>query len=68
MQQAFGAVEIERTMRDDGITIGHGVVRIGDSIVEVAEASEQWVATRSALHLYVADIWGNHWYISRFNG
>lgn len=55
VRQAFGAEEIERMQRPDG-TIAHAAVRIGDSIVEMAEARGEWPAMPGALHLYVPDV------------
>ena len=54
MKQAFGAEEIYRSPKPDG-TLGHCQVRIGDSMVELADGNEQWKTMRSALHLYVPD-------------
>ena len=54
MKQAFGAEEIYRSAKPDG-TLGHCQVRIGDSLVELADGNEQWKTMRSALHLYVPD-------------
>jgi len=54
MQGAFGAQEIRRVPDDAGM-IRHAEVRIGDSVVEAAEASEQFAPAPTALHLYVPD-------------
>jgi PhnB protein len=54
MKQAFGAEEIYRSPKPDG-TLGHCQVRIGDSMVELADGNEQWKTMRCALHLYVPD-------------
>lgn len=54
MKQAFGAEEIYRSPKPDG-TLGHCQVRIGDSMVELADGNEQWKTMRSAIHLYVPD-------------
>jgi PhnB protein len=54
MKQAFGAEEIYRSAKPDG-TLGHCQVRIGDSMVELADGNEQWQAKTCALHLYVLD-------------
>ena len=51
---AFGAEEIRRDLRPDG-TIMNAEIRIGDSIVELAEAGEAWPARPGALHVYVRD-------------
>jgi uncharacterized glyoxalase superfamily protein PhnB len=54
MKQAFGAEEIHRTSKPDG-TLGHCQVRIGDSMVELADGNEQWKPMPASLHLYVPD-------------
>ncbi len=54
LQQAFDAKVTERMERPDGV-IGHAEVRIGDSMVMLAEASGQWKAMPSAIYLYVND-------------
>ena len=54
MQQAFGAEEIYRSTKPDG-TLGHCQVRIGDSMVELADGNEQWKIMPCSLHLYVPD-------------
>ncbi len=54
LQQAFGAEEIFRTNQPDG-TIGHTELRIGDSIVELAQGNEKWPPRPCSLHLYVPD-------------
>jgi uncharacterized glyoxalase superfamily protein PhnB len=54
LQRAFDAVEQERVARADG-TIGHAEVRVGDSMVMLAEARGEWKPMPSALYLYVKD-------------
>ena len=54
LQRAFGAEDLYVAKRPDG-TIGHARVRIGDSLVEMGEASDQWKAMKASLHLYVPD-------------
>ena len=54
MVQALDAEEIRRDLRPDG-TVMNAEVRIGDSIVELAEAGEQWPARPGALHVYIRD-------------
>jgi PhnB protein len=51
---AFEAEEVRRDLRPDG-TIMNAEIRIGDSIVELAEAGEAWSARPGALHVYVRD-------------
>ena len=52
---AFDALECERIDRPDG-RIGHGEVRLGDSIVMVTDASEEFPARACAHYLYVDDV------------
>jgi uncharacterized glyoxalase superfamily protein PhnB len=54
LQQAFDAKVTDRMDGPDG-KIGHAEVRIGDSVVMLADASGRWKATTSALYLYVND-------------
>jgi uncharacterized glyoxalase superfamily protein PhnB len=54
LTSAFEAEETIRAARGDGL-ISHAAVRIGDSMVEMGESSEQWKAMPAALHLYVKD-------------
>jgi PhnB protein len=54
MRQAFGAEEVYRSVKPDG-TLGHCQVRIGDSMVELADGNDQWKVMSCALHLYVPD-------------
>ncbi len=55
LKQAFGAEERgERFRRPDG-TIMHAEVKIGDSVVMLGEANEQFPAQPTALCLYVTD-------------
>lgn len=55
LKQAFHARESERMMRPDG-KIGHAELRIGDSVIMLADATEQWKAMPGALMLYVEDV------------
>lgn len=54
LKEALGAVERGRIHNDDG-TIGHAEVRIGDSVVMMFDAKEDWPKTPSFLTLYVQD-------------
>lgn len=54
MQQVFEAKETERVTRPDG-KIAHADVRIGDSVIMLAEASDNWKAMPGAIYLYVND-------------
>ena len=55
LEQAFEGECIERQQRPDGVT-AHAEVRIGDSIVMMGEASEQWKAMPAALYVYLTDV------------
>lgn len=52
LKQAFDGEETIRAADKDGV-INHAAVRIGDSMVELGEASSQWKAMPAGLHLYV---------------
>jgi uncharacterized glyoxalase superfamily protein PhnB len=54
LKQTFGAEEKERHLRPDG-SIMHAEVKIGDSIIMMGEANEQWAPRTSCLYLYVED-------------
>ncbi len=54
MKQAFGAVELFRAKRPDGL-IMHAEVRIADSMIEMADATAQYPAMPATIHLYVSD-------------
>jgi PhnB protein len=54
LQQAFGATVTEHLKQPDG-TVGHAEVRIGDSVVMIADARGNWQPLVSTLYLYVED-------------
>jgi PhnB protein len=54
MKQAFGAVEKLRVPLPDG-TLMHAEVRIGDSVLELGDASAEVPPRLAAIHLYVSD-------------
>ena len=54
VKEAFGAEELGRVYNQDG-TIGHAEVRIGDSVVMMFDANEDWPPTPSFIRLYVED-------------
>jgi uncharacterized glyoxalase superfamily protein PhnB len=54
MREAFGAEELRRVPLPDG-SLQHAEVRIGDAIVELADAGGEWRPSPAALHFYVAD-------------
>jgi PhnB protein len=54
VRDAFAGEDRFRMENEDG-TIGHAEVRIGDSVVMLAEANEMWPAMPGVIHLYVTD-------------
>ncbi len=54
VKTAFDAQEVRCMKRPDG-TISHAAVKIGDSMVELAEAQAEWTPMPGAIHLYVRD-------------
>lgn len=55
LKDAFGAEETARIYDEDGVTIGHAEARIGDSIVMMFDAREDWPDTPAFLRLFVED-------------
>ena len=55
VKQAFGAEEVFRVHAPGTKKIMHAEVRIGDSMLELADASEQYPARPCGMHLYVPD-------------
>jgi PhnB protein len=51
---AFDAVQKHR--HDVGGKVMHAEIKIGDSIIMLAEANEKWPASPSILYLYVNDV------------
>lgn len=62
-KQAFGAVEIDRLMAPDGSKLLHATMRIGDSVVMLADEFPEWGSVGPltlegspvTLHIYVDD-------------
>jgi uncharacterized glyoxalase superfamily protein PhnB len=55
LERAFGAQVIDRYQSDEGF-VYHARVRLGDSIVEMGEAHDQWQPMHSAIYMYVEDV------------
>jgi len=55
LKHAFGAKELSRTNSEDGL-ISHAEIKIGDSIVEISSAREDFHSTSCAFHLFVDDV------------
>jgi PhnB protein len=54
MTDVFGAKETRRHEDDKG-RIGHAEMRIGDSVIMMGGATEQWPAAPAAMYVYVED-------------
>ena len=54
-KQAFGAVEASRYPAPDG-TIMHGVLQVGDSMLELSDGGPGFPPRPAALHVYVPDV------------
>jgi uncharacterized glyoxalase superfamily protein PhnB len=55
IKEVFEAAEIAVYQRPDG-TVGHAAFRIGDSVLELADAGPEWPAMQCALQVYVPDV------------
>lgn len=55
----FDARVVDRSARPDGKLV-HAAVRIGDSYIELSDATEQWGPMPGALHVYVLDVDQTH--------
>lgn len=55
LEKVFGAEVLLRQERDDG-TLMHAAVRIVDSVVMIAEGTDQYPAFPVWLHVYVDDV------------
>jgi len=55
LKSAFGAEEVLRFTTTDGTRIHHAEVRIGDSIVMLADANKDYPPINAMIHLYVED-------------
>ena len=57
LAEAFGAVE-ERCERTAQNAVMHAEIRIGDSLIMLGQANEQWKAQSGSLYLWIADVDG----------
>ena len=51
----FGAVPGNEHLRDDGVTIMHAELKIGECTIMFAQATEQWTLQTANLFIYVND-------------
>jgi len=59
VKRAFGAQLVFQMKNPDG-SIGHSEIRIGDSMIMLSSAREQWKAMPTMVHLYVDNV--DAWY------
>ena len=55
LAEAFDATPLRRYEADDG-SIVHAEARVGDTVVMVGEAGDEWPARTAFLHVYVRDV------------
>lgn len=55
VKEVFGAKEVY-VFRDPGGRIAHAQVLIGDSVVMMAQANDQWPSLPAAIYIYVPDV------------
>lgn len=55
LQNVFGGVELRRMPDDEG-RILHSEVRLDDSVIMIADATEAWPASNAHVHVYVKDV------------
>ena len=55
LKKAFGASELRRFDMPDG-SIMHAEVRIGDTVVMIGDAGQDWPAAPAHIHVYVEDV------------
>ncbi|WP_339733452.1 VOC family protein [uncultured Gimesia sp.] len=54
LKTVFDATPVMISHHED--KIGHACLQIGDSLIELADACEEWGQTSAAIHLYVPDV------------
>ncbi len=55
MQDVFDAVEVMRHNREDGHTIMHAEIKLGESIIMAADSTDKYEPRTSGLFIYVPD-------------
>src|SRR6187402_120911 len=55
LKDVFNGILLNTHMREDGTTIMHGEVKIGDSTIMFAESTDQYVIQNSHFFIYVND-------------
>ena len=59
MERVFDAVEIRR-FADPAGRVYHAEVRIGDSVIMIADGGGDWPAVPAHVHIYVPDVDATH--------
>jgi len=59
LKRAFGAEEIHRSAGPDG-NVAHAQMKIGDSMIMMGQAKDEWKPMPCMLYLYVEDV--DAWY------
>lgn len=54
VSEAFGGEEVGRVVTEDGL-IGHGEIRVGDTVVSAFDRHADWAAMPSLLRVFVVD-------------
>ena len=55
LKQVFGAVELRRFADDEG-GLRHAEVRLDDTVIMLADNTNDWPAVSSYVHIYVDDV------------
>ena len=55
LKSVFGAVELRRFPDNSG-KVMHAEVRIDDSVIMIADSTDNWPAIPAFVHIYVADV------------
>lgn len=55
LEAAFGA-EVASCARNQDQTVMHAEIKIGDSLVMLGQAGEQWKALKASLYVWVPDV------------
>lgn len=56
LARVFDGTELRVIPADDGTTLAHAEIRIGDSVVMLADRQPEWPAAPAHVHVYVADV------------
>lgn len=56
LKRTFDAIELRRFPAAGGAGIMHAEVRIGDTVIMIADGTEGWLPLTAHVHVYVADV------------